>query len=52
LWADKLIREEVPEVADIREIDVCSYGIDDASVVEYSPQAYDGTDAYNIEMDA
>jgi dTDP-4-dehydrorhamnose 3,5-epimerase-like enzyme len=28
------------------------YGIDDASVVEYSPQAYDKTDAYKIEMDA
>jgi dTDP-4-dehydrorhamnose 3,5-epimerase-like enzyme len=28
------------------------YGIDDASVVEYSPQAYDKTDAYHMEMDA
>ncbi|MGD0230791.1 MAG: cupin domain-containing protein [Syntrophorhabdales bacterium] len=28
------------------------YGIDEASVVEYSPQVYDRTDAYRIEMDA
>ncbi len=27
------------------------YGIDDASVVEYSPQVYDKTDARTIEMD-
>ncbi len=28
------------------------YGIDDASVVEYSPQVYDKTDAYRIDRDA
>jgi|WetSurMetagenome_2_1015567.scaffolds.fasta_scaffold71083_4 dTDP-4-dehydrorhamnose 3,5-epimerase-like enzyme len=28
------------------------YGIDDASVVEYSPQPYDKTDAYTIDVDA
>ncbi len=27
------------------------YGIDDASVVEYSPQVYDKSDAYRIDMD-
>ena len=27
------------------------YGIDDASVVEYSPQVYDKTDTYTIDMD-
>jgi dTDP-4-dehydrorhamnose 3,5-epimerase-like enzyme len=26
------------------------YGIDDASVVEYSPQVYDKTDAYRMDM--
>jgi dTDP-4-dehydrorhamnose 3,5-epimerase-like enzyme len=27
------------------------YGIDDSSVVEYSPQVYDKTDTYGIDMD-
>ncbi len=27
------------------------YGIDDASVVEYSPQVYDKIDAYRVDMD-
>jgi hypothetical protein len=26
LWADKLIREEVPEVEEIRVVDVCECG--------------------------
>ena len=28
------------------------YGIEDASVVEYSPQVYDKTDAHRIDVDA
>ena len=28
------------------------YGMEEASVVEYSPQAYDKADAYRMEMDA
>jgi hypothetical protein len=26
LWADKLIREEIPEIAEVRDVDVCSLG--------------------------
>jgi hypothetical protein len=26
LWADKLIREQVPEVTDVRIVDICSCG--------------------------
>ena len=59
LWrdVDTLERgEEILEKGDkIRIKPRCGhlfYGLEDALVVEYSPQVYDKSDAYRIEMDA